>query len=68
MSEPVKTAMGWHLVLVEEADAGAIPPFDLLDERVVDAMKADALDRLRAGLRERQPVSVDRAALATLLK
>lgn len=64
---PVKTAKGWHLVFVEEVDPGTIPPLDLVVERVVEAMRADAVARLRRTLREQHPVQLERSVLETLL-
>lgn len=68
VSEPVRTGMGFHLVLVEEIDPGTLPSFDLVKDRVADAIKADAVSTLLASLRQVQPITIDRAALDDMLK
>jgi peptidyl-prolyl cis-trans isomerase C len=65
---PVQTTMGWHLVLVEEIDKGTLPEFGLVREKVVEAMKQDALDAMLRGLRAEASISVDRNVLSELLK
>ena len=67
-SEPVRTVAGWHIVKVEEIDPGSLAPFDLLEAKVAEAVRDDAVARLKAGLWRRTPAAIDRAALAALLK
>lgn len=65
---PVRTSRGWHLAFVEEVDPGTLPPLDLVRDRVVDAMKQDAVEAVIRDLRERIPVGVNRDQLVDLLK
>ncbi len=68
ISAPVQTAMGWHLVLVEDLDPGSLPPLALTRDRVVEAMRQEAVQRLTTRLFDESKVSIDRAALEELLK
>lgn len=65
---PARTALGWHLVFVEEVDTSPVPPLALVRDRVVESMKADAVARLVADVRSTHVVSVERGVLAELLK
>ena len=68
VSDPVRTGMGFHLVTVEEVDPGTLPSFELVKDKVADAMRADAVARLLATLRQANPVAIDRIALDALLR
>jgi peptidyl-prolyl cis-trans isomerase C len=68
VSAPVQTAMGWHLIVVDDVDPGSLPPLPLVRDRVVDAMKQDAVRRLVERLAAESQAAIDRGALAELLK
>ena len=68
VSAPVQTTMGWHLVVVEDVDPGSMPPLALVRDRVVDAMRQDAVMKLRQRLLDEAKPTIDRAALEELLK
>ncbi|MFN8066056.1 MAG: peptidylprolyl isomerase [Vicinamibacterales bacterium] len=65
---PVQTAMGWHLVLVEDVDAGSLPPLPLVRDKVIEAMRQDAMAQLTKRLVDEAKPVIDRAALEELLK
>jgi peptidyl-prolyl cis-trans isomerase C len=67
VSDMVKTAMGFHLIRVEDIDPGTLPAFELVRDRVAEAVQQDAVSRLKARLWQQQAAVVDRAAMATLL-
>jgi hypothetical protein len=64
----VRTGMGYHLVMVEEVDSGSLHPYELAKDRIVDVMKADAVERLKGRLRAAGPFVVDRNAIDALLR
>lgn len=68
VSEPLQTAFGWHLATVEEIDPGTLPPFELIRDRVLDALREEAVTRLKDRLWGGHSTVIDRTVLATLLK
>lgn len=68
ISAPLQTSFGWHLATVEEIDPGTLPPFELVRDRVLDAVLEEAVGRLKARLWQGQSAVIDRTVLATLLK
>jgi hypothetical protein len=65
-STPVRTSFGWHLILVEEIDPGSLPPFELIADRVKEALQTARLDAVLQRLIDPGSIVVDRAALESL--
>lgn len=68
LSTPIETSFGWHVVLVEDVDPGALPPFELITPRVIDAMKLDATESLKASVVAGRTVSINREVLGRLIQ
>jgi peptidyl-prolyl cis-trans isomerase C len=68
ISGPVQTSFGWHVIRVEELDPGALPPFELISERVAEAVRADVVERVRDSVTSGVTVTVDQAVLKGLLR
>jgi peptidyl-prolyl cis-trans isomerase C len=68
VSAPIQTAMGRHLLVVDDVDPGSLPPLPLVRDRVVAAMRQEAIDRLTDRLAAESRAVIDRDALAELLK
>jgi peptidyl-prolyl cis-trans isomerase C len=68
ISEPVQTSFGWHVIKIDQVDLGALPPFELIAERVATALKTDAVERLKVKVFEGVTVNIDRQALGALVK
>jgi parvulin-like peptidyl-prolyl isomerase len=65
-STPVRTSFGWHLILVEEIDPGSLPPFELIADRVKEALQTARVDAVLQRLIDPGSIVVDRAALESL--
>ncbi len=65
-SAPVQTSFGWHLILVEEIDPGSLPPFELIADRVKEALQAARVEAVLQRLIDPGAVVVDHAALESL--
>lgn len=68
VSDVLQTSLGFHLVIVEEIDLGSVPPFELIKEQVLVAMRNEAVAKLEQQLWENAKPLVDRNALLELLK
>lgn len=68
VSEPIQTSFGWHLATVEDIDPGTLPPFELVRDRVLEAVREEAVAALKARLWRGHSAVIDRTVLATLLK
>ena len=68
ISEPVQTSFGWHLIKVDQVDQGALPPFELIVERVATSLKSDVVEQMKARLFTGLTVNVDRQALGALVQ
>lgn len=71
ISEPIRSAAGWHVVKVLEAKPAAVLPLAAARQSLVAALrKSKARENERRhldGLAEKAPLSVDKAALENLL-
>jgi peptidyl-prolyl cis-trans isomerase C len=68
IGEPVQTSFGWHVIRVDEIDNGTLPPFELISERVADAVRADVAARLKDSVTKGVTVTIDQAAMRELLR
>lgn len=68
ISAPVQTSMGWHLILVHDVDPGTVPPLGLVRERIVEAVRRDAVERLTKRLLAEAKPAVERTVLEGLLQ
>ena len=68
ISEPVQTSFGWHLIKVDQVDQGALPPFELIVDRVATSLKSDVVEQMKARLFTGLTVNVDRQALGALVQ
>lgn len=66
LSAPVKTSFGWHVILVEEIDAGSLPPFELIAGQVKDALVGSHVEALTRRLIGPDAIAIDRDALESV--
>jgi peptidyl-prolyl cis-trans isomerase C len=64
VSAPIQTGLGFHVVRVDERDAGAVPPFEEIQAAVAAAIVNDALAARTAALRAKHRAVVNAAALS----
>lgn len=64
----IHTSFGWHIIRVEDVDPGTLPPFELIEPKVVEAMQRQATEDLKRSLAAAHGVSINRTALARLFQ
>ena len=64
VSQAVKTSFGYHVIRVDEIDAGTLPDFDSVEADVKRLMVEQELERLKTELVREFKVTVDAGALA----
>jgi peptidyl-prolyl cis-trans isomerase C len=68
LSQVVATSHGYHVIRVDEWDAGAVPPFDAIKDDVRQAIVTHDIERLESQLTKKYGVTIDPAVLAQLDK
>jgi peptidyl-prolyl cis-trans isomerase C len=64
----VKTGYGYHIIRVDEWDAGSVPAFGAIKDSVKQAVAAKDIDRLEQQLAKKYGVTIDKNVLAQLGK
>ncbi len=57
VSEPVKSAFGWHVIMVEDRRATAVPPFEEIRQKLRQEMSRETVQALIGELRETTAVT-----------
>ena len=60
---PVRTNIGFHVVMVDDVEEPALPAFEAIKSMVKERKVAAELERVRAAVRARHPVSVNHDAV-----
>ena len=63
---PVRTNIGFHVVMVDDVEEPALPAFEAIRSMVKERKVAVELERVRAAVRARHPVSVNHDAVRNL--
>jgi peptidyl-prolyl cis-trans isomerase C len=68
VSSVVKTGYGYHVIRVDDWDAGTVPAFEAIKDNVKQAVVAKDIDHLEQQLAKKHGVTIDKDALAQLGK